>query len=408
MPLANLILSFTRKHSTVYSTFIETWQNLREPRDVEASLGRMCECLEYEQMRQPVHRCLEHFIDNEVAYLIYGLADSVSRDAVADFLARLVSLLPSNRLSRLDDFFNLLFSSKRADELVVALSYSERAVVFGCRTNKGLVEYALRFFFEEGSAGECARACIVYLLCSRETFEYLRRMQFIDIVVQRMNRMYLDLGDDVSLYLSLLQFVSYYAKKEADLYRMDVPGHRRQAGGRTTHARSPLLRAASGRSVFDLVVFPYVHRIDTYRSILENTGSFDLKIAVMDSVMANIENSNECILFVRECIMQSPSLVAPYLIKRIRGEWSPAGVFQKISGLRRQGSAVRIPRVCHVERRRVSIVDFLLDNAIEDDVVFLFMWTVCRETFYMHFGRIHEIFRHHATFWSDLWMQILG
>lgn len=434
MPLVDLILSFTKKHSAVYNSFIEAWLELREARDIGNSLSRMYECLEYEQMKHTHHRCLECFIDGEMVHFIYGLQDLVPKQIITDFLVRLVSILPSECFARFDDFFDMVFTSKQDGELAVALAYSERIVVFGCRARSSLTGYVLRFFFSEGPCGEYARACVVYLLCSEETFEYFRRVRFIETVAQQVNRIYLELREDTTLYLSLLQFVSYYAKKEADLYRksqrgkgcentdMVLVGHKGSGGslhnsmGPGMHTcRSPLLqrkeavdsKCPSGYVIFDLIEFPYRHTIRMYKEILENVSSSDLRTRIIDSVVENMKNDKEHIGLIRECIEKHPYSVAPYFIKKKRRDWSPVDILQRINGMRGEETGIEVPRVCHVGRCRASLVDFLLENKVRDDLVFLFIWVVSRETFYGHFDEISEIFRGHRSFWGDLWRLIL-
>lgn len=443
MPLVDLILSFTKKHSTVYNIFIGAWLELKEIKNVEYNLNRLYECLEYEQTKQASYRCLEYFIENEIAFSIYKLGDVVSRQTSMDFLAKVVSIVPNEYFHRLNKFFDLLFSSKRSEELAVALIYSERAIVFGHGAKNSLIEYVLRFFFEQGPSGEYARACVVYLLCAKETFERLREIGFIEIVSQRINRIYLDLGEDISFYLSLLQFVSYYAKKETDLYRKalkdngSVRAHRINTRNitfndreRTSisynieqvvnkncgfHAvRSPLLQRREGEDpkdqtyvVFDLIKFPYRHPIRVYREILEGTSSLSLKTEVISSVMENIVNTEEHLDFIRECIRTVPHIIAPYLVKKSKSNWSPASIFQKIRRMKTEGSSIMIPYVCHVERNGASVVDFLLKSRICDDFIFLFMWVASRETFYENFDQISSILEDHKSFWGDLWKLVL-
>ncbi|AFM98438.1 hypothetical protein EHEL_060660 [Encephalitozoon hellem ATCC 50504] len=418
MPLVDFISSFYKKHDSLYNTFVSACLELRECRDIKNSLGQIYKCLRHEQTRQISFRCLEYFMDNEMASFIYKLGSIEEKKVVMDFLVDLISILPAKCFSRLSSFFDSVFESRGTDELGLALAYSERIIVLGCSIRTALVDYSLRFFFEEGLEGEYSRACLVYLICSRRALDHLKSMRFAQAVIVRTNRMYLNLEEKMPLYLSLLQFISYYARKEADLCKVgSTPsgrkGHSPRIRGPGLHpARSPLLLVDEGdsaepHSILDLLEFPHVHTTRTYIKILESTGSSNIRASLIDSVLTVIENIDDPAGFVRFCIENHPKLVAPYLIKNGGEDWSPTGVFQEVARMKGGRSSIEIPYACHVERHRISIVDFLIENSICDDLVFLFIWVVSKETFYTHFGRIQKMFKSHKTFWGDLWHLIL-
>jgi hypothetical protein len=391
MPLVDLILSFTKKHSTVYNTFIETWLELRDLKQIEPNLGKLYECLAYEQTKQISYKCLEYFIDNELAYSIYRLGEVSSKAAVMDFFTKVVAILPNEHLTKLGSFFDLLFSSKKSDELPVALVYSERIVVFGCGTKASLVDYALRFFFDGGSNGEYARACLVYLLCSRATFEYLKIIKFIDAVVQESNRMFMEIEEDAKLYLSLIQFVCYCLKKE----------------GRANEAGDTGCRMA-GSPVLEQISIPHLHPIEIYEQILENVDSPQIRAKAIRAVIENIRNTPEHVEFIRRCVRNTPQLIAPYFIRKKGVEWEPLVVYENIRKRRGKRSGLKIPRVCHFGRARLSVVGFLIENRIADAYLFLFMFNVSRSSFLGCFDEVIELFKGHETFWSDLWHLFLS
>nr|AGE95687.1 hypothetical protein ECU06_0710 [Encephalitozoon cuniculi] len=421
MPLVDFISSFYKKHDTLYDTFVGAWLELRECRDIKNSLAQLYKCLRHEQIRQAGHRCLEYFIDNEIPAFVYKLREIEEKQVIMNFLVNLISCLPPESFPRLDSFFDSVFASRSPDELGIALAYSERTIVLGCTIRGALVDYSLRFFFEEGPSGEYSRACIVYLVCSRKALDHLKSMHFIQTVIRRTNRMYFDLERGMPLYLSLLHFISYYARKETDLYRVPEAAwssleiHTLDPKAPRLHpTRSPLLRAREAkdstelRSVLDLLEFPHTHPVGTYIKILENIGSSNIRASIINSVLASIESTDDPARFIRFCVESHPALVAPYLVRNGGEDWSPIRVLRTIMAMKGKKSSIQVPCVCHTDRYRTSIVGFLVNNGVCDDLVFLFIWVVSKETFYTHFGRIHEIFKEHKTFWADLWSLILA
>lgn len=419
MPLVDFIASFYKKHDTLYDAFVGACLELKECKDIKNNLAQIYKCLRHEQTRQTSFRCLEYFMDSEMASFVYKLGHIGEKKVVMDFLADFISILPAKCFSRLNSFFNSVFESKDIDELGLALTYSERTIVLGCGIRTALVDYSLRFFFEEGLPGECSRACIVYLICSKRALDHLESMSFVQAVIGQTNRMYFDLEKKMPLYLSLLQFISYYARKETDLCKTDGDTF----DGRKSHfldlkssrphpTRSPLLLARGKdsklHSILDLLEFPHVHSARVYMEILESTGSSNIRALVIDSVLTTIENTDDPARFVRFCVESHPELVAPYLIKSGGEDWSPINVLQKVVKMKGKGSSVKVPYVCHVDRHRISIIDFLIENGICDDLVFLFIWAVSKETFCTHFEKIQEMFKDHETFWGDLWSLILA
>ncbi|AFN83158.1 hypothetical protein EROM_060640 [Encephalitozoon romaleae SJ-2008] len=419
MPLVDFIGSFYKKHDTLYDTFVSACLELKECKDIKNNLTQIYKCLRHEQTRQTSFRCLEYFMDSEMVNFVYKLGHVEEKKVVMDFLVDFTSILPAKCFSRLNGFFDSVFESKDTDELGLALAYSERTIVLGCGIRTALVDYSLRFFFEEGLSGEYSRACIVYLICSKRALDHLKSMRFVQTVIGQTNRMYFDLEKKMPLYLSLLQFISYYARKETDLCKTasDTFDGRKShflgmKSSRPHPIRSPLLLArgkdsTEPHSILDLLEFPNVHSAKVYMEILESTGSSNIRALVIDSVLTTIENTDDPTRFIRFCVENHPELVAPYLIKNGGEDWSPTNVLQKVAKMKGKGSSIKVPCVCHVDRHRISIVDFLIENNICDDLIFLFIWAVSKETFYTHFEKIREIFKDHRTIWADLWSLIL-
>ncbi|KHN69571.1 hypothetical protein CWI42_060700 [Ordospora colligata] len=419
MPLVEFISSFVGKQDTVYDIFVEAWFELKEGRNIHNSITTIQECLKNEQIKNKHHRCLEYMIDNNVLYFVYKLGCVEHKHVAIDFLAKIMSFISYDKFMRLQKFFDMLFTSISSDELALALVYCERAVVFGLKPRHLLINYILRFFFNNGISGEHARACIVYMISCKDAYELLRSMHFIETVISKTNEIYTsDCFDEcIPLYVSLLQFISYYSKKEIDIYNRINRASNIGSGIQvfnpkyTCHnpATSPILHTLVQKEgllqpcdVLHLLKFPYIHSINTYIEILQNTGSSSIKAQIIDSIIKNIQNTNEHILFLRYCIEAHPRLIAPYLIGRCNGDWSAIDILQTMHGVNHQSQTIKVPHVCHIRRNKTSILMFLIDNKICDELTFLFIWMISRDTFYSHFGHIRAMFDRHSTFWINL------
>ncbi|KAH9411261.1 hypothetical protein HK407_06g10910 [Ordospora pajunii] len=419
MPLVELISSFVSKQDSIYDIFVEAWFELKEGRNIQNSITTIHECLKNEQARNRHYRCLEYIIDNNILYFVYKLGSVEHKHVAIDFLAKIMLLISYDQFMRLQSFFDMLFTSRTSDELPLALVYCERAVVFGLKPRHVLINYILRFFFSSGTSGEHARACIVYMVSCKDVYDMLRPIHFIETVVAKANEIYTDDRFDAyaPLYASLLQFISYYSKKEMDMHsRMNAASGIRSCikvchAKYTCHksAASPILHTFVQNEgllqpcdILGLLKFPYIHSISTYIQILQNTGSSSIKAQIIDSVIKNIQNTNEHMLFIRYCVETHPRLIAPYLVGRCSGDWSAIEILQVMHGIGHQQQTVKVPHVCHVKRNKTSILMFLIENNICDELTFLFVWMVSRETFYSHFGHIREMFDGHETFWINL------
>ncbi|ADM11670.1 uncharacterized protein Eint_060620 [Encephalitozoon intestinalis ATCC 50506] len=421
MPLVDFIATFYKKNNILYDTFVGAWLELKECKNIERNLARLLKCLRHEQTSQASYRCLEYFVENEMADFIYRLRDIEENQAAMDFLTDLISILPAKYFPRFNNFLDMVFASEHTDGLALALAYSERTIVLGCRIRTSLVNYSLRFFFDPGLHGDYSRACIVYLICSKRALDHLRSMEFIQAVIRRTNRIYLDLEKTMPLYLSLLNFISYYARKEIDLYKEEIDAALGSQEGtldpkkiRTHPTTSPLLPPRSNQSsaelcsALHLLEFPHMHPVSIYIEILESTGSSNIRASLIESILADIDSVDDPGKFIRFCAENHPGLLAPYLIRNGGEDWSPIVVLRRVMEMKRERSCITIPYVCHVNRHKSSIIDFLVEKNICDDLVFLFIWVVSKETFLSHFGRIQEMFKAHKTFWANLWNLILS
>jgi hypothetical protein len=230
----------------------------------------------------------------------------------------------------------------------------------------------------------------VYLLCNKATFEYLKIIKFIDVVIQQCNKMFVEIEDDAGLYLSLVQFACYYFKKM---------GRHEYAGCRPID-----------NPVLDLLLVPRLYSIEIYDQLLENIDSSQVRAKVMDAVLENVRNTPEHVGFIRKCVRIAPHLIAPCFVRKRHSEWTSLKIYESIKEARRagKGSGQKVPRVCHFGRTKNSIVDFLIGNRIADDYLFLFMFSVSRPTFCGCFDEVLGLFKGHETFWTDLWHLILN
>lgn len=459
-----MLLSFSKKHNTVYSLFIKSWKNVSEKKDISNSLEAMGECIIYEQ-REKVHpKSTEYILENDILFSICKLCDYGMHKEVGEFVTKVFGALTKEYLIKIEpiviamiqrDLVGLSSDSNTSNEerakmtvspspsyIHMVLIYVERLVAQNLSINTHIIDYALQYIFLNGIYGEYSRATLIYCLYDKNSFIYLNSIGFIYRLVNRMNKIYVDKNFDADFYVSLIELLSFYLCKEEELINKNVDKHNIIFPGKTLErknileikssvwdkkdgkcsnckmfsasevnedeAQSSQKYLSNNTQVLQDLNLDFLH-IDQYPLYIKILRSTTLDIIinkVIEIALDHVTNTSDCKAFFKYVIRSNPSQLAPYFQTSEYTQWSPNEVYSALTTNQRDFKIFMCPSIISPDTKGCYIDRFVSCN-YDDEDIYLFMFLACRTAFFGKSKEIFQVMNENQYFFGSLYRLII-
>ncbi|EOB12088.1 hypothetical protein NBO_554g0005 [Nosema bombycis CQ1] len=417
MPIVDLLFSFSKKNNQVLCAFMDAWKNIRDNKDIPCNLERMYECIAYEHSKQITFNCTEYFIEKELLSSILKLSKMGYKQDVFNFLIKLISELDKNNLILLQSSINLIFTEFLPEHLGICLSYSERIVVYNLEIDENLVDYILKFVFTGEVEGEYARACLIYLLSCDKISSILEDKRFVYKVIESLNLLYKDIYSNIELYKVILELLCLYmAKYDSNMLNVnydvvDQPTIYYKESNITRDLSLYNLKIPENLDNDKNIIFKTldVSYKDTviYKQILKSCVLEEVNVLIINEFIKNMENNDEHIEFIRYLIEKHSGCVSSYFFTFKFNEWDVYEVYEKILTNIKDIKPVKFKIKNRNKHSEYSMIDKIINSKIKDDDIYLFMFSVSKESFYSRFNEIYELMKESKTFFGTLYRMIV-
>lgn len=194
MAILDLIQSFTSKQTQNFATFLSSYSEIRQMKNISSNLILMAQCI-LNEYNQGLNKCLNHYLSNDIDKLILQLSKYSELD---QFYCLIFPVFNEEYFK--SDFFKIVW--KYGNFYRLARLYSEKCVVFRI-FNPEFSIWIVNNFVEMNDS--------VVILC--EYFEYLSHFRDLGLDLILTDRINYLIENKDELGINLLDFLVYYADK---------------------------------------------------------------------------------------------------------------------------------------------------------------------------------------------------
>ncbi|KAK1347996.1 hypothetical protein CWI38_0263p0030 [Hamiltosporidium tvaerminnensis] len=336
--LINIILSYTKRHTSIYKKFLKSCLEINEYKDIKINLNLIYESLLYEQKSKIDYKCLDYFLINNIPTILIKILESSNeyKKEIISFFEKIMIIFPDKAKIHPNIFqvINYLFIKKETHFLPLALIVCELIL-----ENSNFVEYYLQDeclidiifnnIFNVSIFGEYSRTSFTYLL-SVETDKVINILfgkNYISKYILNLNEIFRNLPmksdseDSISHYLTVFSLLNILIKR---LEKIDSEKIKEVI----KNIEFLVYKEPKTLFMYWKEIINHTNSLQIIEKVIHSTVESNYIISYLNSPDKEIvEKTVEYILFL---LYSHPMYVMPYFIMNGTFDWNSKYIYEEL------------------------------------------------------------------------------